>query len=231
VVDPDRTERPAARLIRTYGPRFKTPHAKPEATVAFDYDRDAHAGGYWWTAFHDGAAAYREAVRQGKMITVFTPGTGKNSDNVPPVAVGNVPCNGSNPPKYLDAEFNFLRVRDADGIWREADDGAEISASVAHPIRVRASLGNLQEATWLAMNENDVAPERGVALVLRTSDGKCVATVPLKTDVPPLADADLGEFDLPCPSGGLVVLTARLETRGRFHTPFGARRVFAIRKQ
>jgi hypothetical protein len=68
---------------------------------------------------------------------------------VPLVAVGNVPCDGTNPPKYLDAEFNFLQVLDADGVWREAEDGAEIAVTAGRSVRARASAGNMQEAAWL----------------------------------------------------------------------------------
>lgn len=221
VVEPDRTERPAAQLIRTYGPRFKTPRIKPEAEVPFVYDRDVHAGGYWWTAFHDGAAAYREAVRQGRMLDVRTQGTGKNSENMPWVAVGNVPCNGSNPPKYLDAEFNYLQVLDADGVWREAEDGVELATAGGHPVRVRASVGNLQEATWLAPS--------GVMLVVRRGDGAMVGSVPIKAHVPYLSDADFGGFDVVPNVDAKTVLSVRLEAvshNGR--VPFGEARVFTV---
>ena len=228
IVGPDRTERPAAQLIRTYGPLFKQPRAKPKAAVVFDYDRDAHAGGYWWTAFHEGAAAYRAAVRQGKMIEVRTRGTGTDSGNVPLVAVGNVPCNGSNPPKYLDAEFNQLQILDADGVWREAEDGARIVVMAGRPVRARASLGNLQEATWLAASGSSAALDTGVALVVQTAAGKTIAAVPLKTEVPYLADADFGEFCLLPQADRQMVLRVRLESFGRLRTPFGAARTFTV---
>jgi len=222
ILEPDRTERPSAQLIRTYGPRFKTPREKPEATVSFAYDRDAHAGGYWWTAFHDGAVAYRDAVRQGRMIDVRTSGTGKNSANAPQVAVGNVPCNGSNPPKYLDAEFNYLQVLDAGGVWREAEDGAEIATAGGRPARMRASAGNLQEATWLA--------SPGVMLVVRTADGAVATSVPVRANVSYLSDADFGEFDVLSKAGAKTVLTVRLEaTSPKGNIPFGEARVFTLR--
>jgi hypothetical protein len=52
------------------------------------------------------------------------------------LAVGNTPCNGSNPPKYLDAFFDEIR-RNPDG-----------SATV--------KITNLGEATWLAEGSNAV---------------------------------------------------------------------------
>ena len=40
-----------------------------------------------------------------------------NTGNVPLTAVGNTKCNGTNPPKHLNAEFNELLVCDARGRW------------------------------------------------------------------------------------------------------------------
>ena len=230
IVGPDRAERPSARLIRTYGPLFKAARAKPAAAV-FDFDRDAHAGGYWHAAFNAGAAAYRAAVRQGKTLDVRTGGTDTDSGNVPLIAVGNVTCNGSNPPKYLDAEFNRLQVLDAGGVWREAGDGAEIAVAKGQPVRARASLGNLQEATWVAAPGSGADSAAGVALVVRASDGKAVQTVPLKANVPYLSDADFGEFRLLPMAGPKVALTVRLEAFGRMRTPFGETRVFSVRSE
>lgn len=221
IISPDRTERPSARLIRDYGPRFRAPHAKPQPTSWFEFDRDAHAGGYCQAAFHEGAAAYHAAIKGGQVLGVRTAGTGRDSETVPPVAVGNVPCNGSNPPKYLDAEFNFLQIRDADGVWREAEDGAAITVAAGQSLRVRASLGNTQEATWRS--------PAGVQLVVRAADGKVVGTAPLAADVPYLCDGAFGEFDVLPQINHSLVLTARLESSGHLCTPFGESRVFTVR--
>jgi len=224
IVAPDRSERPAARLIREYGPRFKTPREKPQPATWFEFDRDAHAGGYWRAAFNEGAAAYREAARGGKALGVRTAGTGKDSATVPLVAVGNVPCNGSNPPKHLDAEFNFLQVCDADGVWREAEDGAEIAVATGRPVRAKASLGNTQEAAWLPASGTAAG---GVALVARVS-GKEAGRWPVSgRGVPYLGDATFDEFTLLPPVEQAVEVTLRLEVVGR--TPFGEARVFTLR--
>ncbi len=225
IVDPDRTERPAARLIRDYGPRLKAPRAKPQPAVWFEFDRDAHAGGYCRAAFHEGAAAYRGAAGQGKMLGVRTAGTGTDSVSVPLVAVGNVPCNGSNPPKYLDAEFNRLQICDAEGVWREAGDGAEITVTAGRPVRARAALGNLQEAAWVPPAKAGGAAG-GVALVARVS-GKEAGRWPLAERVPYLGDAEFGEFALLPQVDGRVTLALRLEALGR--TAFGEARVFTLR--
>ena len=225
ILDPDRTERPAAQLIREYGPRFKKPHAKPQPVVWLEFDRDAHAGGYCQAAFHEGAAAYRGAIGKGKMLGVRTAGTGTDSATVQLAAVGNVPCDGSNPPKYLDAEFNFLQVLNADGVWQEAEDGAEIVVAAGQPVRARAALGNVQEAAWVPPKKAGVEAG-GVALVERVAS-KEMGRWPVAERVPYLGDAEFGEFDLLPRVGPPVKLALRLEALGR--TPFGEARVFTVR--
>lgn len=54
------------------------------------------------------------------------------------MAVGNVPCDGTNPPKHLDAEFNRLQILNADGVWQEAEDGVVITVATNRPVRARA---------------------------------------------------------------------------------------------
>ena len=221
IVGPDRSERPAARLIREYAPRFRQPRPRPVPTAWFDYDRDAHAGGYCRASFHEGAEAYAAAARQGRVLGIRSAGTGTNSTNTPLIAVGNTRCNGSNPPKYLDGEFDYLYIRNADGRWVDALDGTTIRVRAVRPVRARASLGNLQEATWAV--PGDLAG--GVALVVRAA-GRELARVPISRPVPHLGTADFGEFVLlPGPPGDGAV-SVRLEALGR--TPFGEARSFVL---
>jgi len=238
IVEPDRTERPAARLIREYGPRLKTPRGKQRPEVWFEFDRDAHAGGYWRAAFNEGAQAYRAAAKGGKTLGVRTAGTGTDSATVPLVAVGNVPCDGSNPPKYLDAEFNYLQVRNADGVWQEAADGAVIAVASGQAVRARASVGNTQEAAWLTREDQPVlltvrekaAAQRlrlGIALLPRQGSG-------VSAGVPYLSDVNFGEFDLfsgtSQPVALPVTLSVCMELQGRGPAiPFGEARVFTLR--
>jgi len=221
IIAPDGTERPAAKLIREYGPRFQTPREKPQPQAWFEFDRDAHAGGYWRAAFNEGAAAYRAAAKAGQMLGVRTAGSGTDSACLPLVAVGNVPCDGTNPPKYLDAEFNALQVRDADGAWREASAGAVIEVKAGQPVRVRASVGNTQEAAWL--------PENVSLAVRRRGDRENVLARPLAARVEYLGDAAFGEFDLPIEAFGELSMRMELEREGTPLIPFGEARVFALR--
>lgn len=155
------------------------------------------------------------------MLGVRTAGTGTDSAGVPLVAVGNVPCDGTNPPKYLDAEFNFLQVLDADGVWREAEDGAEIAVTAGRSVRARASAGNMQEAAWLPGGGTG-----SVVLVVR-AEGMEVCRRPVPNRVPYLGDVDFGEFALPPQTGQASTITMRLEALGR--TPFGEARTFTLK--
>ena len=223
IIAPDRSERPAARLIREYGIRLKTPRVKAQPSVWFEFDRDAHAGGYWRAAFNEGAAAYRAASKEGKTLGVRSAGSGMDSATVPLVAIGNVPCDGTNPPKYLDAEFNFLHVLDAAGVWQEVVDGTDIVVTPGQSVRARASVGNTQAAMWLAGD----GPGRG-GLVTRVS-GREVSRISLPDGVPYLGDATFGEFELLPAVTHPVSVSVRMEIRDR--TPFGEARVFTLRSK
>lgn len=241
ILGPDLTERPAARLIRDYGPRFKAPREKPQPTAWFEFDRDVHAGGYCRAAFHEGAAAYRAAAKEGKVLGVRTAGTGMDSTTVPLVAVGNVPYDGSNPPKYLDAEFNYLQVLNAEGVWQEAEDGAVIEVKAGATVKARASVGNTQEAAWRG-DKAGRHPMRCVTLVTREKEGgREMGKRPLPHDVngaspeiPYLGDADFGEFELFTSTAQPVAQPVMLSVRMELHSsgprsPFGEARVFTVK--
>lgn len=240
IVGPDGTERPAARLVRAYGPCFKAPHDKPVPSVWFTFDRDAHAGGYWQAAFNEGAQAYRAAAEAGRTLGVRTAGTGTDVASMPLAAVGDVPCDAPNPLKYLDAEFNRLQILDAEGQWQEAGTGAEIVVRPGLAVSARVSVGNTQEAAWLGDSPQH---HRFVRLAVRSLTGGevlCVRSLPAgsggkDTRVPYLGDADFGEFDLlPAPSSAVAAKPVQVSVRmelvqreGLF--PFGEARVFTLR--
>jgi hypothetical protein len=203
----------------------------------FDFDRDAHAGGYCWAAFHEGASTYHAAAKSGQLLGVRTAGSGLDVATVPLIAVGNVPCNGSNPPKYLDAEFNTLRVHNASGVWQEAGNGSEIVVAAGQTVRARASVGNTQEAKWLEEKPGQAA--RFVALVIREkASGRELKCLPLQSSmgsaaskgVPYLGDADFDDFELLTSAAQPVTLSVRMELRSSGPSiPFGEARVFTVK--
>ena len=225
VTNPDGTPRPAAELIRQYGPSLKQDRPWPAPTVWLDMDRDAHAGGYWYVCFNTGRDAYRQAVETKEHLGVKTDGTGTTSANTPLVAVGNRPATGANPPKYLNAEFNWLRVLDASGQWVEAEDGASIAVSSGTAVRVRVSVGNTQEATWLApTNAHD--PEPGSVVLETTTASRLCGRWWLPSDTPYLADADFGEITLVENAAESTTVELRMAVAGRVN--FGEKRSFTL---
>ena len=175
------------------------------------------------------------------MLGVRTAGTGTDQASTPVVAVGNVPCDGTNPPKYLDAEFNWLQILNAEGVWQEAEDGAVITVKAGEPVRARASVGNTQEAAWRG-DKPGRQPMRRVTLVTREkAGGREVGVRPLphdangaSADIPYLGDADFGEFELFQSDGQLaarpVTLSVRMELLSAGPLiPFGEARVFTVR--
>lgn len=194
IINPDGTPRPSAELFLKYGPLLRAGQAHGTPVQWMTVDRDAHPGGYWHVTFNAGRDACRTAREAGRLLGIRTEATGSNSANVPLIAVGNRPCDGSNPPKYLNAEFNQFLVRSAEGQWLEigSEGGPEIAVKPGLPVLARVSVGNLGEALWLAPARHP--GPGGVYLASRESDLPIKAPVP--ADVPRLADADFGEFTL-----------------------------------
>ena len=190
-------------------------------------DRDAHAGGYWYTCFNTGRDAYRRTVTTGQQLGVRTAGTGTTSATTPLVAVGNQPCNGQNPPKYLNAEFNWLLIQNAKGQWVEATDGCSITVASASPVKARVCVGNTQEATWLAPQGNAVQPGE---VVLQTTDASELhGKWSLPSETRYLADADFGEITLADRVAQPTKVELRMAAEGR--TSFGEKRTFVLQSE
>ena len=213
IINPDGTPRPAAEMITRYKARLQAPRGPSQPAAWFTFDRDAHAGGYWRAAFHEGSEAYARARASGKLLGVRSPGTGSDSSQAPVLAVGNRPHNGHNPPKYLDAEFNQLQILDRDGHWHDLRDGATIAVPANSPIKVRASVGNIQEATWLSPARAGDTPG---AVSLSAAPGSSLSfRQPIPFDTPYLADADLGEFALPPVVNAQARVVFQMNAEGR----------------
>lgn len=126
IINPDGTDREVTKAIRKWGPEFiGGPSAKP-VDHWITFDRDAHPDGIS-TAYDTVKEEFWKAIDSGKTPGLKTEGTGTDSTNCPLTAVGNVPYNGANPPKYLDAVFDVVEIK-----GRTA----------------RVTLTNLGEATW-----------------------------------------------------------------------------------
>jgi hypothetical protein len=191
ILNPDGTLRPSGALLQQYAARFKTPRSYPKPDSWFTMDRDAHSGGHWRVAFNEGSEAFGKAAAQGRQLGIRTPGTGTTSANTPLLAVGSTQYNGRNPPKYFDAEFNWFRVRAAGGDWIEVRDGVRIRVPRNKPVLAAASVGNLQEATWLT--PANCAGKPGAVYLAATASSSLKLKQPIAKDTPRLEDADFGD--------------------------------------
>jgi hypothetical protein len=197
ILNRDGTLRPSGQLLRDYAPRFHARAAYPAPDTWFTMDRDAHAGSHWYVAFNDGARAFKAAAAAGKKLGIRTPATGTTSADTPLLAVGNRPYNGQNPPKYLDAEFNWFKIRVGAGPWIEVANGATIRVPKNQAILAAASVGNLQEARWLTPEHCQGRP--GAVYLASTAASSVKLKQPVVEDTAWQADAEFGPGFPLCP--------------------------------
>ena len=194
VFNPDGTLRPSGESLKKYSGLLKASPRAPLPTVPVVIDNDRHCGGVAYVARHEGAAAFAEVAAQGKWLEVRTAGTGTTSADVPLVAVGNTPYTGKNPPKYLNAEFNTVKIR-VNGEWQTVTNGARVNVPKGAPVSAAVSAGNLQEATWLTPVTCGNKP--GAVYLASTAASAVPVKAALSRDTPYLQDAEFGEpFDL-----------------------------------
>lgn len=185
---------------------------KPDVWI--EIDRDAQPDGV--AGIYDKVKReFWAAIDSGKAPGLRTSGTGSDSSDCPAVAVGNVPWNGSNPPKCLDAVFDSVRVKNADGEWVEATRGEVVRVARGRPVIARVDFTNLGEARLLA-GRNSSAPG-GVSVIALCSEQD--VWTPLGSDASYLASCHLGEV-MVCPAGidepAEVILTFEAQGRTRF---------------
>ncbi|MHB0999152.1 MAG: glycoside hydrolase 5 family protein [Armatimonadota bacterium] len=179
IINADGTPRPAAYEIAKAN-WFHTPREFPVPNFFIDVDRDKYVTGYAGLRA-DNVRKYVDAFLKGKIPAIRTAGVGTTSANTPLVAVGNVPYNRHNPMKFLNAEFNYLKIN-----GKVVKDGSIITVKRGKPILVEASIGNTAEATWLAPTDSNT----GGKVFLNIHITPQVSTqLPIKADTPFLKDA------------------------------------------
>lgn len=154
-------------------------------------DVDAHSCDFFGF-YLPGAEEYANKLAQGKFPAIKTEATGKNSLNVPSKCVGNTPYNFNCPHKYLNAEFNFIEIKNSQGEWQRVKNNDTVYVERGRPILVRASVGNIGEVTWLA--ESGIPTDQGeVQLGGNENDGSIFFRIGIANDVPPGQDANFNE--------------------------------------
>jgi hypothetical protein len=216
IMDPDGSPRPSALEARKWAERVAQYPGPTPPNTWIAIDRDLHPRGYSqvWLTHRDEFVRLR---RQGRMVGLRTEGTGTDSTNTPLVAVGNTPADGTNPPKYLNAEFGFVRLR-AGGEWVDVASGSAVEVPRGPKVELSALVGNTGEALWASPARAGARPG-GVYLVSAPGSGVDFAQ-PLPGDVARYAETLVGPFVLCEGVTEETPVALRMEARGR--TPFGA---------
>jgi hypothetical protein len=222
IINPDGTWRSLSRILWEHAPRFLNRTAFPTPDTWLTVDRDLSADALFGIYIRH-KDEYWRLIGAGRTPGLRTEATGTTSANTPLIAVGNTPCNGSNPPKYLNAEFERLEVLDASGQWTTMPFGqGEVRVKAGQPIRIRAVLGNNGEAAWIAAQ----TPDQTGAVYLSISAEPFDVMLSLPGDVPTLGTSGLIEGELPAVAGD-VTLTFTCVARHR--SQFGERRRVLLR--
>jgi len=215
----DGTERPCCEVMRKYMPMFsQVVHDEPTAYIEFDLDR------HYPDAWEVYGEEYLKLVKAGERPYIKTAGTGTDSSNTPLIAVGGVPCNGHNPPIFLNAEFNSLSISTGKGVWREVRDGDVVEVERGAQLLCKASVGNIGEAKWLA--PRDGLKQGGVYLAGRKEYGY-EFKAPIAEDTEFLHDAEVKPFTLIQSVQSDTKLSFEMLAEGRVY--FGERRRITIK--
>jgi hypothetical protein len=230
IVNPDGTLRPAAEVAKrwsktlTHLPLEPVPRPAPLVPLRIDRDENARGPMALWLRHGDEVA---KLVQEGKRVVLVTDGTGKTSDDVPDVAIGNTPWAPGKPPKFLNGEINAVWISTDGKEWREVKNGQTVDLGKATQLHLRIELGNTGEAAWLPPNECRNR-ERGITVRVSV-DGKDVVEVPIPKRVEPFTDVVVDGIVLPLPKSDQPVrLIVRLYWR---NSPFGERWQLVLRGQ
>jgi len=182
ILNPDGTPRPAALELGRSARELTAPRARPAPSTWITIDRDLDVSGYAGT-WERHAAEYVAAVRAGNTVGVRTEADGMSSADAPLVAVGGTPCNGSNPPKHLNAEFGEVTILDAAEAAAAVvgRDGAVVRVPADRPVRVRVQVVNTGVAAWLAPHSVEAKP--GGVFVAAGERGGLQCRAPIPRDV------------------------------------------------
>ena len=214
IIEPDGTDRPVTRVIRENGQALLNGPSEPAPDCWFEVDRDAHSAGAAGV-YDDVETAFWDAIAQGKTPGLRTSGTGTTSVDCPLLAVGNTPCNGHNPPKYLDGFFDRIEVYTHGREWQEIWPAAPQDGPSEPAAALRITLTNLGEARWLSPLGRDAG---GAVFLLLEGDGGVRQELGLPED---MARFDTRTITWTLPEGEPVPDAARLRVEARGRSSFG----------
>lgn len=149
------TAKPAYDVVREFSDKFTKNRTERtyDDSITLDLDQFPFESNF----FQQGAQLYQSKIQQGKFPRILTPATETNSSNTPNLCVGNIPYDWHCPHKYLNAQFDYLEVKDLYGNWEKIEDNeAKIYVAKNQPLYMRALIRNTGESVWLSMNSQAV---------------------------------------------------------------------------
>lgn len=183
---PDGVLRPFGQSYMKNGDWFKSQGDKPTDYRKVVVDPDLNAGGYNYVCEEILWKENKLAEEDDENIRAVTEATGTDTATAPLIAIGNVPYNGTNPPKYFNAEFNSVSITDSNGTVISVDKNSEIELPSGE-FTIDVSVGNLTEPKWLA---GDISTYGAVSLAT-VDDSDISFRLPIKTDTEFLSDAHI----------------------------------------
>ncbi len=144
IVNPDGSERPVCDVIRLRRDSILNPsrtYNTTAGTISIDEnnDRFSHTTGYVWLLQN-----YYNSYNSG--YKVVTPATGKSSDDS---SVTGKKVYGTAIPRYMDAEFNYIKILNAYGEWQEVYNNSVVPVNPDSDVQIIASVQNAGEIRWL----------------------------------------------------------------------------------
>ena len=220
IINPDGTYRPATAVIKEHAKIFHKQKSQPyDCEIKIDRDKTSMgvAGIY-----NDVKETFWQLIHEGKNPKLVSEGTETNSKNCPLLAIGNVPCNNSNPPKYLDAFFDSVIWIDGKGEKAIGKDDTLQLPNETEKVKLRVICTNLGEAEWICGSEQNLS-EGNVSLLIHTEQKQ--QRIPLQKS---LKRGETTEFyfEIPANKEGSIQLT--MESFNR--TLFGPKFTFRIQK-
>jgi len=227
IVNPDGTLRPAAHIAKKWAKVLTNlPEVDKRQTAFIVIDRDENARGPMALWLKHGEEVSR-LVREGKRIELRTEGTGKTSDDVPRLSIGNTKWEPMKPPKFINGEINAVYISHNGRDWREVRDGESIKLEgdwqSATTLHMKVELGNTGEATWLPQNRCK-DPLNGIAVMVKVNDE--ALTFPIPKVVERFGDVLVEGIALRMPRGDAHI-TVNMLWR---NSPFGERVSFELRR-
>lgn len=197
LLNPDGSLRPLQEAIDQYHEMIKKPgwlKKNPDfiPDVWLTVDRDKNVDGICGI-YRETELEFWKLQEAGKTIGFQTEGTGATSVDVSLTAVGNVRFTGFNPPKFLNGQFNYVKIRNKDGKWMEAENKGEVFVEKDKPVTLSISLANTGEVSWISPKPNEKNP-KGKVFLMATDESDVIFQIPIPKDTLFFEDAIIEEI-------------------------------------